>query len=158
MRKTYEFILNASKRIVVSGDIGGVQDMTTSSNGNIFRVTGPLCGEFTGHRWIPVTKGQWRGALMFSLICALYKRLGKQSWGWWFETPSRSLWRHCNDLSIAIYVTQVTLAIKPSQYIKITENNASQWLWPRFVFWLWFDKACSTHMLQLIHQLWGHAP
>ena len=34
----------------------------TSSNGNIFRVTGPLCGEFTGHRWIP---------LMFTLICAL---------------------------------------------------------------------------------------
>ena len=24
---------------------------------------------FTGHRWIPSTKGQWRGALMFSLIC-----------------------------------------------------------------------------------------
>ena len=24
--------------------------MMTSSNGNIFRVTGPLCGEFTGHR------------------------------------------------------------------------------------------------------------
>ena len=39
--------------------------------------------------------GQWRGALMFSLICALNKRLSKQSWGWWFETPSRSLWRHC---------------------------------------------------------------
>ena len=37
--------------------------MMTSSNGTIFRVTGPLCGEFTGH------KGQWRGALMFSLIC-----------------------------------------------------------------------------------------
>ena len=28
----------------------------TSSNGNIFRVTGPLCEEFTGHRWIPLTK------------------------------------------------------------------------------------------------------
>ena len=28
----------------------------TSSNGNIFRVTGPLCGEFTGRRWIPLTK------------------------------------------------------------------------------------------------------
>ena len=84
-----------------------------SSNGNIFRVAGPLCGEFTGHRWIPLTKasdtelwcfrwfahddvikwkhfprywpfvrgihrspvnyphkGQWRGALMFTLICA----------------------------------------------------------------------------------------
>ena len=30
--------------------------MMTSSNGNIFRVTGPLCGEFTVHRWIPLTK------------------------------------------------------------------------------------------------------
>ena len=30
--------------------------MMTSSNGNIFRVTGPLCGEFTGHRLIPLTK------------------------------------------------------------------------------------------------------
>ena len=30
--------------------------MVTSSNGNIFRVTGPLCGEFTGGRWIPRAK------------------------------------------------------------------------------------------------------
>ena len=30
--------------------------MMTSSNGNIFRVTGHLCGEFTGDRWIPRTK------------------------------------------------------------------------------------------------------
>ena len=40
--------------------------MMTSSNGNIFRVTGHLCGEF------PVNsphKDQWRGALMFTLIC-----------------------------------------------------------------------------------------
>ena len=29
--------------------------MMTSSNGNIFRVTGPLCGEFTGDRGIPRT-------------------------------------------------------------------------------------------------------
>ena len=38
-------------------------------------------------------KGQWRGALMFSLICA-----------WWFETPPRPLWRHCNALVIGIPV------------------------------------------------------
>ena len=31
-------------------------NMMTSSNGNIFHVTGPLYGEFTGHRWIPLTK------------------------------------------------------------------------------------------------------
>ena len=30
--------------------------MMTSSNGNIFRVTGPLCLEFNGHQWIPLTK------------------------------------------------------------------------------------------------------
>ena len=43
--------------------------MMTSSNGNTFRVTGPLCGKFTGHRWIAHKKDQWRRALMFSLIC-----------------------------------------------------------------------------------------
>ena len=30
--------------------------MMTSSNGNIFRVTGHLCGKFTGPRWISRTK------------------------------------------------------------------------------------------------------
>ena len=30
--------------------------MTTTSNGDIFCVTGHLCGELTGYRWIPVTK------------------------------------------------------------------------------------------------------
>ena len=42
--------------------------MMTSSNGNIFRVIG-LCA---GNSPVPVNsphKGQWRGALMFSLIC-----------------------------------------------------------------------------------------
>ena len=34
---------------------------------------------------------------MFSLICALNKRLRKRSRGLWFQTSSCSLWRHCND-------------------------------------------------------------
>ena len=42
--------------------------MMTSSNGNIFRVTSPLCGEFIGHRWIPLTEAS--DAELFSLICA----------------------------------------------------------------------------------------
>ena len=41
-------------------------------------------------------KGQWRGALMFCLICAW--TVEKKSGRWRFETPSRSLWRHCNVL------------------------------------------------------------
>ena len=43
-------------------------------------------------------KGQWRGALMFCFHLRLNKRLSRQSWGWWFETPSHPLWRHCNDM------------------------------------------------------------
>ena len=39
-------------------------------------------------------KGQWRGALMFDLC--LNKRMSKQWWGWWFQTPLCPLWRHCN--------------------------------------------------------------
>ena len=36
-------------------DITNFNIMMTSSNGNIVRVTGHLCGEFTGPRWIPHT-------------------------------------------------------------------------------------------------------
>ena len=38
--------------------IGSDNGMMTSSNGNILRVTGHLCGEFTGPRWIPLTKAR----------------------------------------------------------------------------------------------------
>ena len=41
-------------------------------------------------------KGQWRGALMFSLICVWINLLGKKSRDWWFDTPAWSLWRHRN--------------------------------------------------------------
>ena len=49
--------------------------MMTSSNGNIFRVTGPLCGEFTGHRWIPRTK-----ASDAELWCFLWSALWINGW------------------------------------------------------------------------------
>ena len=35
-----------------------VHSMMTSSNGNIVRVAGLLCGEFTDHRCIPLTKAR----------------------------------------------------------------------------------------------------
>ena len=70
--------------------------MMTSSNGNIFRVTGPLCGEFTGPGEFPTQRPVTRSFDVFFDL-RLNKRLNKQSWGWWFETPSWSLWRHCNE-------------------------------------------------------------
>ena len=33
------------------------------------------------------------------------KPLSKQSWGWWFETSSRSLWRHCNVERQTVWAT-----------------------------------------------------
>ena len=70
--------------------------MMTSSNGNIFRVTGSLCGEFTGPGEFPTQRPVTRSFDVFFDL-RLNKRLSKQSWGWWFETPSWSLWRHCNE-------------------------------------------------------------
>ena len=43
--------------------------MLTSSNGNSFHVTGPLCVIHPSPVNSP-NKGQWRGTLMFPLICA----------------------------------------------------------------------------------------
>ena len=42
-------------------------------------------------------KGQWGGALMFSLIWTYLNGWAKHSRGWWFETLSRPLLRHCNE-------------------------------------------------------------
>ena len=67
--------------------------MMTSSNGNIFRVTGPLCGEFTGPGELPTQRPVMRSFDVFFDL-RLNKRLSKQPWGWWFETPVWSLWRH----------------------------------------------------------------
>ena len=76
--------------------------MMTSSNGNIFRVTGSLCGEFTGPGEFPTQRPVTRSFDVFFDL-RLNKRLSKQPWGWWFETISWSLWRLCNDqASIAL--------------------------------------------------------
>ena len=49
----------------------------------------PVTGEFPAQRLVT------RSFDVF-LDLRLNKPLSKQSWGWWFETPSRPLWCHCN--------------------------------------------------------------
>ena len=72
--------------------------MMTSSNGNIFRVTGHLCGKFTGPGEFPAQRPVTRSFDVFFDL-RLNKRLSKQPWGWWFETPAWSLWRHRNAIT-----------------------------------------------------------
>ena len=55
----------------------------------------PVNGEFPSQR--PVMRSF---DIFFDL--RLNKQLSKQSGGWWFETPSCPLWRHCNE-NIQIY-------------------------------------------------------
>ena len=72
----------------------------------------PVPGEFPTQR--PVTRS-------FDVYFDLRpnKWLSKQSWGWWFETLSCSLWRHRNvDWRQAITwtnVDQFTVAYTPNQ-------------------------------------------
>ena len=49
----------------------------------------PVTGELLAQR--PVTRSF---DVFFDV--RLNKQLSKQWWGWWFETPSRPLWRQCN--------------------------------------------------------------
>ena len=70
-------------------------------------VTGPLCGEFTGPGEFPA---QWPVTRSFDVFfdLRLNKRLSKQPWGWWFETPHWSLWRQCNAIPPNKILTIVT--------------------------------------------------
>ena len=77
-------------------------------------------------------KGQWRGTLLFSLICALNKRLSKQSRYLWFGTPSRPLWRHCSGFRKwrgAELVTEDTYKIpnRPRFYLCACPICVIQW-------------------------------
>ena len=82
--------------------------MMTSSNGNIFRVTGPLCGN-------PVNsshKGEWRGALVFSLICFSIN-------GWINNREAGDLRRHRGhyDMNIMKWVTVTELKVRVPRFL-----------------------------------------
>ena len=67
----------------------------------------PVAGEFPSQR--PVT---WSLDVFFDLC--QNKRLSKQSWCWWFEMPSHSLWRHCNGNVKSLimgFITKCTISM-----------------------------------------------
>ena len=79
----------------------------TSSNRNFFSVTVHLCGKFTGPRWIPCKKVSDAELWCFFFYLRPNKWLSKQSWGCWFETPSRPVWWHRNGYSNPLNHAQV---------------------------------------------------
>ena len=116
--------------------------MMTSSSVNIFRVTGHLCGEFTGHRWIPWKKSVTRSFDVFFDL-RLNKWLSKQ----WCETPSHPLWRHCQwamstsnhhvDSEITVPVFLVSECIMSQHHLTEVPfwRNFRHWLHRKLSFW-----------------------
>ena len=79
----------------------------------------PITSEFHAQR--PVTRS-------FDVFFDLRpnKRLSKQSWGWWFETPSRSLWRHCDGC----------YATRKSIYLTILQEFNNSYSIIEILWWL----------------------
>ena len=73
----------------------------TSSNGNIFRVTGPLCGEFTGHRWIPAQMPVARSFDFFSINV------------WVNNREAGDLRRHLSDYDVTV------MAVERPKYVEL---------------------------------------
>ena len=65
-----------------------------SSNGNSFPVTGHLCGEFTGNRWIPSQRPVTRSFDVFFDLC-LNKRLSN-------TRDAGDLRRHCSHYDVIV--------------------------------------------------------
>ena len=75
----------------------------------------PVTGQFPAQR--PVTRSF---DVFFDL--RLNKRLSKQWSGWWFETRSRPLWRHCNAMRL-LYFACILLRIFSSIMFWCSEHN-----------------------------------
>ena len=108
------------------------ESMMTSSNGNIFRVTGPLCGKFTGRRWIPRTKASDAELLCFLLLTwiSFYSSIDKLS------HPLQSVWWN--------YVS-----ISKLQWCKLWSLGMNKWSHPT-ICWA-CDYSFMLELWQLIH-------
>ena len=96
------FDINAIWSLTLSSSL-----MITSSNGNIFGVPGPLWGDRWDWPFVrgPVDslhKGQWRRALMFSLICAWTN-------GWANNRDAGDLRRHHAHYDVTVMKTRFSI-------------------------------------------------
>ena len=84
-----------------------------------------VTGEFPAQR--PVTRGF---DVFFDL--RLNKWLRKQSWGWWFETPSHPLWRHCNAWLYLSFTQDIRRSLLSSMW---SQHRTIPLHWPSLRYW-----------------------
>ena len=119
--------------------------MMTSSNGNIFRVTGPLCGKFTGHRWIPLTNAS-DAELWYLLWSPPDQTIEHQDAG--------DLRRHHAHYD----VTVMKLTVRVIFHLGTTDGLCF-WHYKLWYDWLtplvWFLSPLSPFLLPLNKHSWG---
>ena len=99
----------------------------------------PVPGEFPAQR--PVT----RSFDVYFDLC-LNKRLKKQWWGWWFETLSRPLWRHRNELGKK---DRGNILPKLKLYSNRTKSSSSITVW-----WIIQSLWNSTQNMTKLENAW----
>ena len=111
-----------------------------SSNGSIFHVSGPLCGEFTVTGEFPSLRPVTKASFDVFFDQCLNKRLR----GRWFEKTSCSLWRHCNERNW-----------NKNKDIIIQENAAGKGLFQIAVIFLDLNLLTYAYYRYQAVRLWG---
>ena len=89
----------------------------------------PVPDEFPAQR--PVTR-----SFDVSFDLRLNKRLSKQSWGWWFETRSHPLWRHCNVNERYIYLpNNICIKLEHGTQCEQVSNGYPPVIFLSFNYW-----------------------
>ena len=102
----------------LSGDMCSSRNHDDIIKWKHFPCNWPFEWEFTGPRWIPAQRPVTRS---FDVFFDLHRNKwqSKQWWGWWFETSSSSLWRHCNVILNLVVNDTVKCCYDVVQYHKI---------------------------------------
>ena len=112
----------------------------TSSNGNIFRATGHLCGEFTGPRWISHAKASDAELWCFLSICVWIN-------GWVNNRKAGDLRRyrvHCDVIVMKCWIILIL------SFYTHAGTKLSSLATPKFVILTIFGAASGENFVEII--------
>ena len=114
-----------------------------------------LWGESIGHRWIPLRMSS--DAELWRFLWSTPEQTVKETIETWFDTPLRSLWRHCTVLILLEENLPVTSRF-PSRRASNSENVSVSW--HHFRVFRWRHNGCdgvSNHQPHdcLLNSLFG---
>ena len=86
---------------------------------------------------------------MFFFDLRRNKRLSKQPWGWWFKTPSWSLWRQCNEQNVLLTLTSMCLYIYMHIDPYVSYISVCICICVIFILFNWFHYLCPRRTWSL---------